>query len=83
MKVKKIVRLLGGFLKQGKRPSRHDLDAIDELLKRLQARQDQLQHKLHKEKKTCKQKRFKAELKIVEMKLKKARKRRMAFAKDK
>ncbi|MEW8507369.1 MAG: hypothetical protein AB2598_11735 [Candidatus Thiodiazotropha sp.] len=83
MKVKKIVRLLQRFLDKDKKRTKQELAAIDELLKRLEDRRDRLQHKLLKQKRTCKQKRMKAELKIVEMKLKNARKRRKTIAKAK
>ncbi|MEW7991982.1 MAG: hypothetical protein G8D61_14690 [gamma proteobacterium symbiont of Ctena orbiculata] len=83
MKVNKIVRLLRSYLDKDSKRGRQDLDAIDELLKRLEERRDQLRHKLLKQKPVCKQKRLKTELKIVEMKLKKGRKRREALAKDK
>ncbi|MBT2970297.1 MAG: hypothetical protein B6D72_13995 [gamma proteobacterium symbiont of Ctena orbiculata] len=79
MQIKKIVRLLGNYLDRGKKRGKEDLDTIDDLLKRLEGRRDQLRHKLLQEKRVCKQKRLKAELKIVEMKLKKGRKRRQTF----
>ncbi|MET0069313.1 MAG: hypothetical protein ABW096_04690 [Candidatus Thiodiazotropha sp.] len=83
MKVNKIVRLLRSYLDKDSKRGRQDFDAIDGLLKRLEERRDQLRHKLQKQKTVCKQKRLKTELKIVEMKLKKGRKRREAMAKDK
>ncbi|MBT3057858.1 MAG: hypothetical protein DBP03_16625 [gamma proteobacterium symbiont of Ctena orbiculata] len=77
----KIARLLGKYLERGRQRGKDELEAIDQLLHRLEGRRDHLQHRLLTEKRACKQKRLKAELKIVEMKLKKGMKRRQAFSK--
>ncbi|PUB80527.1 MAG: hypothetical protein DBP02_20640 [gamma proteobacterium symbiont of Ctena orbiculata] len=76
MKLDKLFRRLFKSLDKGKKGGEDDLDKIDQLLKRLGDRKDHLRHRLKKEKRVCKQKRLKAELKIVEIKLKKAKKRR-------
>ncbi|MEW8027389.1 MAG: hypothetical protein AB2792_12550 [Candidatus Thiodiazotropha sp.] len=82
MKIEKILRRLRKYLDKGKRGSEDDRDKIDQLLKRLEDRRGHLRHRLKKEKRVCKQKRLKAELKIVEIKLKKGRKRRKRLAQN-
>jgi hypothetical protein len=76
MKIKILFRRLRNYLGKGKRDSEDDSEKIDQLLKRLEYRRDQLRQRLESEKRVCKQKRLRIELKIVEAKLEKVKKRR-------
>jgi hypothetical protein len=75
MKIEKLIRRLRKFLDKGKVGKGNNRDSVDDILKRLEASRDHLQRRLQKEKRVCKRKRLTAQLKIVELKLKKGRKR--------
>jgi hypothetical protein len=82
MKIEGFFLRLLHYLGKGNKDSKSDLEKIDQLLVRLENRKDQLQHRLEKEKRACKQKRLRIELKIVETKLKKGKKRRNLMTKS-
>jgi hypothetical protein len=73
MKFENLLRHLGDYLDKDNGGSEKDFDKADQLLKRLKHRRDQLRYRLEKEKRACKQKRMKLELKIVEARLKKVK----------
>ncbi len=75
MKTEKLIRRLRKFLDKGKGSDGNDHDSVDDILKRLEASRNHLQRRLQEEKRICKRKRLEAQLKIVELKLKKGRKR--------
>ncbi|MES9969298.1 MAG: hypothetical protein ABW092_04640 [Candidatus Thiodiazotropha sp.] len=75
MKIEKIVRHLHRYLKKGKQKTDNDRHNIAQLIKRLEERKEHLHHRLKKEQRVCKQKRLKVELKYVEAKLSKGKKR--------
>lgn len=79
MKIEKLIRRLRNYLDKGEEGAARERDNIDDLLKRLEASRDHLQHRLQKEKRVCKRKRLETQLKLVEIKLKKGRKRLRQF----
>lgn len=81
MKIEKIIRQLHHYLKQGKKGAGNDRDQLKQLIKRLEKRKDHLHHRLKKEQRACKQKRMKVELKFVEAKLSKGKKRLVDLSK--
>jgi hypothetical protein len=76
MKIGKLYSRLSHYLGKGNQGGENDHQKTEQILNRLELRREQLRQRLASEKRVCKQKRMRIELKIVEVKLEKVKRRR-------
>ena len=83
MGINKLIKDLQKQLSKGEKKGKAPLDRIDSLLLELGLKEKKLKNKLAKEKNTGERKRLKLDLKVVQLQLKKGKKKRSEMAKKK